>query len=85
MRSPRAKRRRDGRPHVHARAEGALAGAGQHGATDLGIGGDAAPGGGQLAQRGGIEGVGLRGAVDGDHGDVRVLGGQLEAGGHAPR
>ena len=67
-----ALRRGDRRLHVHAGAEDALAGAGEHGAADLGIGGDAPPGLGERVQRRGIERVGLLRAIDGDQRDVRM-------------
>jgi hypothetical protein len=73
---------RDRGPHVHAGAEHAVAGPGQHRAADLLVAHDAPPGGGEVAQGRRVEGVRPLGPIQRDERDVRVGLGELEPCGH---
>ncbi|MEZ4354406.1 MAG: ComEC/Rec2 family competence protein [Myxococcota bacterium] len=74
--------RGDRAAQVHARAEDAIPGAGQDRHTELFVRVDGVPVSGEIAQRFGVEGVGLLGSVDRDHGDMGMRGGALESSSH---
>ena len=75
----------DRRPHVHAGAEDAVAGAREHRAADLLVARDAPPRGRELAQHVAGSSELRLGTVDRDERDVRVIGRELETRSHAGR